>query len=66
MSNKINVNCPEGPIDRTSYDAPVSQTVVTETSIQVEATFIDSNLQPTKRLRTEELSSEIVIDDEFL
>ncbi|KAG2205992.1 hypothetical protein INT47_005310, partial [Mucor saturninus] len=66
MPNKINVNCPEGPSNITPYDAPINDVVVTENSIQVEATFIDSNLQPTKRLRTEEISSEILIDDEFL
>jgi hypothetical protein len=33
----------------------------------VNATFIDNNLQPTKRIKTEEIESEIVIDDdEFL
>jgi hypothetical protein len=36
--------------------------------IQVDATFIDANLQPTKRLKTQdEIESVIVInDDEFL
>ena len=33
----------------------------------VEATFIDENLQPTKRVKTDAVSSEILIDDdEFL
>lgn len=67
MTNKINANCREGPTSITPYDTPVSNVGVTETSIQVNATFIDSNLQPTKRIKTEEISSEIVIDDdEFL
>jgi hypothetical protein len=38
-----------------------------KSKIQVEATFIDANLQPTKRSKIEEIQSEIVIDeDEFL
>lgn len=73
IKNKINANCRQGSTQDSNIAAPyvnnsnVSNIVVTESSIQVDATFIDLNLQPAKRLRAEEISSEIVIDDdEFL
>lgn len=65
IENKINVNCRQGPApDTVSVN---SEFVSTDTDIQVDATFINPNLQPIKRLRTEAIASEIVIDeDEFL
>jgi hypothetical protein len=41
---------------------------VNSNRVQIDATFINTNLQPTKRLKTQnEIQSEIVInDDEFL
>lgn len=73
IENKINVNVPKRPnhdsaVDSLNYDATeFVPKKGTPSSVQVEATFIDGNLQPTKRLKTEEIQSEIVIDeDEFL
>ncbi|KAI8637763.1 lariat debranching enzyme, C-terminal domain-containing protein [Parasitella parasitica] len=72
IDNKINTNCrqrveqhPQLPVNSAANDFIPS--TGSNGGILLDATFVDSNLQPTKRIRTEEIESEIVIDDdEFL
>lgn len=74
VENKINVNCRQRLTEEelsNSYvnlNANATEYIPRESRVQqVEATFVDENLQPTKRIKTDEISSEIVIDeDEFL
>lgn len=76
IENKINVGCRERIIDEptTTFNCNTTGFVpgtgsnnvqINPSRVQVDATFIDTNLQPTKRFKTEdEIQSEIVIDDE--
>lgn len=73
IENKINVNCrqklTEKELQPSTHDnANTTELIPREfKSQQVEATLLDDNLQPTKRVKVEQISSEIVIDDdEFL
>lgn len=72
IDNKINANCRQRVEEHQqqpllNYNATEFVPGTGSNAIQVNATFIDNNLQPTKRIKTEEIESEIVIDDdEFL
>ncbi|KAL7319574.1 lariat debranching enzyme, variant 2 [Mucor circinelloides] len=73
IDNKINANCRQ-KVETHQQPTPLNHNArefepgTGSNAVQVNATFIDSNLQPTKRVKTEEIiESEIVIDeDEFL
>lgn len=73
IENKINVNCRQKLTEEelqppTHVNANATELIPREFKPQqVEATLLDENLQPTKRVKVEQISSEIVIDDdEFL
>lgn len=72
IDNKINPSCRQ-KAEEQQQPAPLNHNAsefvpgTGSNAIQVSATFINSDLQPTKRMKTEEIESEIVIDeDEFL
>lgn len=73
IENKINANCRQKLTEEelqpsTNFNANATEFIPRDFKPQqVEATLLDENLQPSKRIKVEQLSSEIVIDDdEFL